>query len=51
MDLYEILGVEVDAPQNEIKKAFRKLALQWHPDKNPDMKDRAEKKFKGFKVD
>ena len=44
-DFYEILGVSEDATQDQIKKAFRRLALKYHPDKNPDDKD-AEKMFK-----
>src|SRR5262245_46485650 len=44
-DYYEILGVSKGADQDSIKKAYRKLAMQFHPDKNPDNKE-AEGKFK-----
>jgi len=44
-DYYEVLGLKKDASQEEIKKAFRKKAMQYHPDKNPGDK-KAEEKFK-----
>ena len=43
---YKVLEIERSASEAEIKKAYRKLALKWHPDKNPKNKEEAEKKFK-----
>ncbi|MCC4116727.1 molecular chaperone DnaJ [Aromatoleum toluclasticum] len=47
-DYYDVLGVNRDAADDEIKKAYRKLAMKHHPDRNPDNKE-AEEKFKEAK--
>lgn len=47
-DYYEILGVPRDADDKKIKKAYKELALKWHPDRNIDNKAEAEEKFKNI---
>ena len=42
---YDSLGVTPSATENEIKKAYRKLSMQWHPDKNPNNEEEAQTKF------
>ena len=44
-DLYKIMGVKRDASEAEIKKAFKKLAIKYHPDKNQDDPEGAKEKF------
>jgi molecular chaperone DnaJ len=45
-DYYEVLGVARDASGDQIKSAYRKAALQWHPDRNPENKQEAEENFR-----
>src|SRR3982751_2588989 len=45
-DYYQILGVDRKADAEELKKAYRKLAMKWHPDQNKDNAAEAEEKFK-----
>lgn len=45
-ELYNILGIKEDATETEVKKAYHKASLRWHPDKNPNDKEQAEAMFK-----
>src|SRR5947207_14855642 len=47
-DYYDVLGVNRDAAEEDLKKAYRRLPMKWHPDRNPD-NPRAEEHFKEAK--
>ena len=48
-DFYNLLEVERNASEAEIKKSYRKMAMKYHPDRNKDNPEAAEKKFKQIK--
>ena len=50
MDFYEVLQAPRTATEDDLKKAYRKLAMKWHPDKNPNNKAEAEARFKDISV-
>jgi len=45
-DYYNVLKVNRNATEEDLKKSYRRLAMKWHPDKNPNNKKEAENKFK-----
>ena len=48
-DYYEVLGVDRNASEADVKKAFRRLAMRYHPDRNPDQGEEAANRFKEAK--
>jgi len=50
MNYYELLGIDQEADNDEIKKAYREKLKEWHPDKNPDRREQAEEMTKTFNI-
>ena len=48
-DYYEVLGVDRNASEADVKKAFRRLAMRYHPDRNPDQGEEVANRFKEAK--
>merc|ERR1719329_579609 len=46
LDYYEVLGLSREATVADVRKAYRREALEWHPDKNPDRREEAEERFR-----
>ena len=49
-DFYEVLGLNKNATDDEIKKAYKKLAKKYHPDLNPDDRKNSEEKTQSFEI-
>ena len=50
MNYYELLGIDEKAEKDEIKRAYREMLMEWHPDKNPDRTEQAEEMTKTLNI-